>query len=395
LARVSIIPTMIPPTATEMETLTGLEAKLTRQLLDCAEVNKVKGHGGLTILKPSATVYSGIWPDDFLFPQIVCRDILTKDELQDTLVFLTDSITELDCVPDRVEPDGLPVMQPGWDDSPHSYRMPLHLPAAWMRLLSYAEEWGVEIPHKDRWARIITKSFDYVPFSCGLAYIDPQRPYVGFGFFDPNRISGFELMSSMILYKGLKRASKTFAGFVDERTIRHWNDLAAGVERNITRLYVPELKGFAAGSVGCRQFSVWANGLAYWMPGLDDSIKKGIVQNYEDNADVLFRFGFTRQMIEETGWNSLYKDIPVGHYTNGGYWSTGTGFVLPALFDGKRPLALRVITELADNLERFDFNEWVDRDGNNSGARKFLMGMAIPLLALKSIREGRSYLEYF
>ena len=395
LGRGGILSIMKALTGTETETLAGLEKKLMGHLLECAEVNKVKGHGGLTILKPSATVYSGIWPDDFLFPQIVCRDLLTKDELQDTLIFLTDSITDLECVPDRVELDGLPVMQPGWYDSPHSYRMPMHLPAAWMRLLSYAEEWGVEIPHKDRWARIITKSFEHVPFSCGLAYIDPQRPYVGFGFFDPNRISGFELMSSMILYRGLIRASKTFTGLVDDKTIRHWNDLAAGVEKNITRLYVPELNGFAAGSVGCRQFSVWANGLAYWMPGIDDSIKKGIVQNYEDNADVLFRYGFTRQIIEETGWKSLYKDIPVGHYTNGGYWSTGTGFVLPALMDGKRPLAFRLLNDLADNLEHFDFTEWTDRDGNNSGAMKFLMGMAIPLLALKGIREGRSFLEYF
>ena len=350
-----------------------------RHLLDCAGANKVKGRGCLTILKPSATVYSGIWPDDFLFPQIVCPDVLAKDEPHDTLVFLTDSITELECVPDQVEPDGLPVMQPGWYDSPHSYRMPLHLPAAWMRLLSYAEEWGVEIPRKDRWARIITKSFDHIPFSCGLAYIDPQRPYVGFGFFDPNRNSGFELMSSMILYKGLIRASKTFAGLVDERTIRHWTDLASGVERNITRLYVPELNGFVAGSVGCSNSAYGPTGSSTGCPAL---------MRASNNADTLFRYGCTRQIIEE-------KEIPVGHYTNGGYWSTGTGFVLPALMDGKRPLAFRLLNDLADNLERSDFTEWVDREANNCGARKFLMGMAIPLLALKSIREGRSFLDYF
>jgi len=170
----------------EREKLINLQNELQKYLVSISKTTRVKGYNGLTILRPSENVYCGIWPDDFLFPQIVCPGIITKDELFETIVFLTHSITKLQVVPDRVEPDGLPIMQPGWYDSPHSYRMPLHLPAAWMRLISYAEEWGIEIPQKDSWARIIKKSFDDVPFSCGLAYVDPQRPYIGFGFFDPN-----------------------------------------------------------------------------------------------------------------------------------------------------------------------------------------------------------------
>lgn len=44
-----------------------------------------------------------------------------------------------------------------------------------------------------------------MPVSCSLAYVDPQIPCVGFGSFDTVAITGFELMSSLVLHRGRDR----------------------------------------------------------------------------------------------------------------------------------------------------------------------------------------------
>lgn len=189
--------------AEDKQILTEAYDKLRGYLLKCAERASVELKGGIRTIASSEGHYYGLWPDDFLFPHIVCPELADKDKLQRIIEFLTESVVDLERVPDRVEPDGLPIMFPGWYDGPIGERMPAHLPAAWTRLLSYFEEWGVNIPKKERWAKVIKRSFEQISFSCGLVYIDPQRPYVGFGYQDNIAITGFTLMSSLAIYRGL------------------------------------------------------------------------------------------------------------------------------------------------------------------------------------------------
>jgi len=42
-----------------------------------------------------------------------------------------------------------------------------------------------------------------------------------------------------------------------------------------------------------------------------------------------------------------------------------------------------------------NFAEWIGVDGNPAGAQRYLASVAVPLLGLRSILEGRPLLEYF
>lgn len=347
---------------------------------------------GLTLWLPSVTGYVGLWPDDFLYPLIADPSLVNKQNLTRIAAFLTDSIVELRCVPDRVEPDGLPILRPGATESAGmGSKMPPHLPAAWVRLLSYFESYGVEIPRKDAWARVIKRSVDQVAFSCGLVYIDPQSPSVGFGFHDSIRITGLELMSSLMLHRGLQRAAQIFHGVVDRETIEHWSRLSNGVVDNSHRLYDAKIGGYVGGTRGGRQFNVWGNGLAYWFSS--DEIKRGIVDVYRQKQTDIFHLGCTRQIVESNGWNPG-NGMGIG-YQNGGFWATGTGWVLPALADQAPEVAIHLLDELTENLSKFHFAEWIDANGQPQGALGFLASLAMPMIALRSILESRSFVEYF
>ena len=344
-----------------------------------------------TLLMPQAgDGYSGVWPDDSLYPLMALPSLANKEELQGTIRFLSDSMLELEYVPDRVEPDGLPILSPGpSDEPPMTHRMPLHLPAAWVRLLDYYQHFGVEIPQKEAWARLIERSVNCVPFANGLAYADPQKPPIGYGYHDSIKIAGWELMSSLVLMRGLERAVTLFEADVAPSVRERWAQLAKGVRANLHRLYDPRIGGYVAGSRIGRQFSVWANGLIYSLA--TSETKTRIVRFYREHQRAIFLRGCTRQ-IAEPGWEG---NGPGDSYHNGGFWATGTGYVLPALAGQDPPLAVQLAEELVENLPKINFAEWIGADGKPAGAQRFLGSVSLPLLGLKSVLAKRPLLDYF
>ena len=369
-------------------------AKLKKWLADCTVKSRIDYAGGLRLHTPCITgIYKGIWPDDFLYPLLVDRSLVDEVTMRRALEFITESVVGLSQVPDRIEADGLPVLQPGGLREPHGQHMPLHLPAAWVRLLDYAQQMGAKIPRKADWARVVERSFNAVPFSCGLAYVDPQRPGVGFGFHDPCAITGFELMSSLVLYRGLQRAAALFADVVEPVQQQRWLSQADGIRNNLHRLWSEEDGAYFAGSKDCRQINVWANGLAYWVSALEK--QRRIVAWFKANRNKIFLAGYTRQIAEEKGWQRELVATTLGSYTNGGFWSVGTGFVLPAIADQDAGFAVELTKELLQNMENTSFAEWIFADQRPSGATGFLAGLALPALGLQSILERQPLLTYF
>ena len=367
---------------------------LRKHLIESLDRSKVAFDGDLELHTPSCSAtYRGIWPDDFLYPMLVQPGIYNRNALSRIADFLTNSIVDLECFPDRVEPDGMPVMLPGNPHEPHAHRMPLHLPAAWVRLIDHLEQWGAVIPRKEDWARVFQRSLESVSFTCGLAYVDPQHPRVGFGFHDPEAIAGFELMSSMTLHFGLKRAVRLFEGYAEKPIITRWSRLAEGITNNLYRLYDKDQDAFFAGSKDCRQVNVWGNGLAYWMVAPD--VQQRIGEFYLRNRKAIFLKGFTRQIAEPEGWQRHLVACPLGDYTNGGYWAVGTGWVLPAIARQDPGFALELATELVDNLVQLEFREWITAAGTGAGATGFLASIAVPMMGLSAIVEQSPFSDYF
>lgn len=367
---------------------------LRKQLLESFERSKVVFDNNLLLHSPCISeTYRGIWPDDFLYPLLVQPGFYDREKLTQIAGFLTNSIVDLECFPDRLEADGMPVMQPGGLSRPHACVMPLHLPAAWVRLIDSLEKMGATIPRKDDWARIFKRSIDIVPFACRLAYIDPQNPRVGFGYHDPEAITGFELMSSLVLHFGLKRAAGLFKGHIEESEITRWTRLSDGIINNLYRLFDKEQSAFFAGSKDCRQINVWANGLAYWLVKPD--VQKTIAEYYYRNRKAIFLKGFTRQIAEPEGWQRHFFPSTVGSYTNGGFWSVGTGWVLPAIAGQNPGFALEIAQELVDNLVKYEFREYISAEGTGGGAVGFLAAIAVPMMGIMAIVENRPFSDFF
>ncbi len=369
-------------------------ATLKDLLVDQVQRSKYRTSGGAAFLNPSVDVhYHGVWPDDFLYPLLSAPELMSDAELAELLQFLTGSIVDLDRLPDRVEPDGMPILSPGTYDSPHTDRMPLHLPSAWVRLLCYCESRGISIPRKTDWWRIVRRSYEMVPFACGLVYVDPQRPCVGYGFYDGVAITGWELMCSLIHCRGLAAASRLFAGVGEARVLERWTTMAQRIRESLHRLFDPGVGGFVAGSRDCRQFSVWGNGLAYWLA--DEPQRAAIVEFYRANRQRIFVGGCARQIAEESGWQRMLTSSTLGEYMNGGAWPTGTGYVLPAIADRDPALACQVAGQLVETVTEHQAPEWLDSSGAPRGAKQFNASIALPMLGLKSILTRTSLIDFF
>lgn len=382
------------PSSAYEEQMRSIYKHLTGYLKPVLEAATLRLSNGLTLFLPSRVGgYNGVWPDDSIYPFIADPKLALKSELAALLAFLTPSIVEMRQLPDRVEPDGLPILSPGPSDRPPmTDRMPLHLPGTWVRLLNYYQDMGVEIPRKHDWAQVVSRSFDLDSFACGLAYSDPQHPAIGFGFMDSVKISGFELMASLVLYRGLQRAVVLFQDQLDTSTLARWKQMAEEIPANLYRLYDPAIGGYMEGSRQCHQFSVWGNGLAYSLA--PDDAKQRIFEFYRKNWSKIFRSGYTRQMAEANGWEGPGQ--PSLSYQNGGFWGTGTGYVLPVLYDQDPTVALELADELVQNLPRVDYCEWLDPlDGKPSGAMGFLGSISVPAMGVRSILEKKPLIEYF
>lgn len=387
---------------------TELFGILRKHLIDCLERSKVEYDNNFKIHSPCVSnSYRGLWPDDFLYPLLVEPGLYEKSRLTQISDFLTEIMADLDVFPDRVDADGMPMMHPGYAFSQHpTERMPNHLPAAWIRLIDNLEKLGATIPRKEDWAQLFKRGIDSISFASGLAYSDPQHPRVGFGYHDMAAITGFELMSSMVLHYGLKRAVRFFDGYIEKEVIAKWERLSKRIPDNMYRLYDEKQGAYLAGSKDCRQINVWGTGLAYWMS--NPEIRKRIGQFYERNRRTIFLKGATRQIAEPEGWQRMFgspydmkkgkydnSGSPVGSYINGGFWSVGSGWVLPVLALENPEFAMELAKEMVENAIELNFPECISFDGKAGGASGFLAGIAVPMMGLKSIIEKRPFSDFF
>lgn len=346
---------------------------------------------GFQLLRPcDHSAYRGLWHDDFTWPHVGLPELARHPQMKDAVAWLTEAMVRLPVVADRVEFDGTAVMSPGAAGArPMSEAMPIHLPAAWTRLLSHAEASGVAIPRKNEWAQLIRRSFDQVSMSFGLVWNDPQRRIVAFGFQDSIRLTGLLLLTSLVVKRGYERASSLFAGDLPAEVIADWKNRARDIGDNLHRLFDGKSGGFLGATVAGRTFDVWGNGLAWPLASTDQ--RKVIAATFQSNRQRIFLKGCTRQILAPGGWPGTEAGIG---YQNGGYWGVGTGFVLPMIAEIDPDWALELVRELIAHLDAIHGAEWIDGNGDGKGALDFLGTLAMPLIGLRAIIEGRHTLDY-
>lgn len=380
------------PSAADDRELAAVEAELRAELKRLAAETKVAFGDGLRVSQPSAPGhYRGLWPDDWYFPHKVLPELISDVEARRLFAFLTDHIERAPVLPDRIEPDGHLVFQPGAESRPHGKLMPVHLPAAWLRLVRYLHGRTGDTALKERWRGVIDRSVDKLVLRDGLPFVSDVEPQVAFGFYDTVGLQGNELMTSVVLEKGLRHAVPLFGGDLGRKCAAIADSIAA----RIVRLRSAE-GWYLSDTIGCRQFSAWSNGLLYgagYLPAADRTrIREAI---WARRGELALR-GQVRHAAEP--WrrmNPVWQGRPVGTYMNGGYWAVGTAYALKALYDRDRGFALATLRAMLADLRKTDFAEWTDAEGTRLGARKFLMSAALPLAAVRAILRGGDLLDEF
>lgn len=230
-------------------------------------------------------------------------------------------------------------------------------------------------------------------FACGLVYIDVQRPHVAFAYNDSAAITGMEFMCSVVNMRGFERGLELFSDVIDEETKAEWQKKIEGINNNLWRLYDEKKGGYIAGSQTCKQLHIWANGLLYGR--MDGEKKERLGKTLVSLSDKIFYRGCTRQMSEAEGWERMLVDMPVDFYMNGGWWATGTGYVIQAVYETDQAFGKKLLTELIEELPKFNYAEWVNKQGQESLAKYFHMSIGMPLTAIKAMLEGSSLIEKF
>lgn len=370
------------------EELRAVARELRADLVRVAADTKKPFGEGVLITMPSAGTYFGLWPDDWLFPNKLAPELLSDAEAKALFRFLTDHIADLQQLPDRIEPSGHCVFQPGAENCPHGKRMPAHLPAAWIRLVRYLRDRTGDTALVERWRGVIARSIDQLRFEDGLPFLAEDQ--VGFGFFDTVALQGQDLMCATVLYKAFADAETLFGGELGAKC----RGLADGIRANIVRLRTPE-GWYLSDSLGCRQFSPWSNGILYSSGLVGEADRRAIRERVWADRAKLVKFGMVRHAPD--AWRKM-KPVWTGGegaYMNGGYWSVGTAYAFAALYDRDPASAAALAREMLENLRRTDYAEWVDAERARQGAHKFLMGLALPLAAIEAVLEGRDLISYF
>lgn len=364
-------------------------------MAECASADTKNFEGEIPVIQPAySDFYFGLWPDDYYFPVKTSPGLLSDETANKLFCFLTEHVASQAVFPDRIEESGHCVFQPGREDSPHGRLMPMHLPAAWARLVSYLYERTGNRANLDKWSRIFCRSFEQVRLEAGLPYLADNEFQVGFGFFDTVGLQGNDLMSSIVLKRGYERAAKLFQTALPERAIA-WQKCAVDIAENIWRLQSDE-GWFLSDSVGCRQFSAWPNGLIYGEDYLSKETKEQIRAKIWAERETLICRGMTRQNADSK-WKqmNLVWSFSTGVYMDGGYWAVGTGYILRCLADSDENFARRTVEEMIDSLSAMDFPEWMDAKAERFGGKKFMMSLAIPLAAVRAIENDTQLVELF
>ena len=372
------------------EELRTVARELRADLVRIAAETKRRFGEGLFVTMPSAGTYYGLWPDDWLFANKLAPELLSDDEARTLFRFLTDRIEDLPQLPDRIEPSGHCVFQPGAEDHPHGTLMPAHLPAAWIRLVRYLRDRTGDRALVERWRGVVARSVDRLRFEEGLPFLSDTESQVGFGFFDTVALEGQDLMCATVLHKAFSDAEALFGGELGAKCRR----FADGIRANVVRLRSPE-GWYLSDSIGCRQFSPWSNGLLYSSGLVGETDRRAIRERIWSARDAVVRFGMVRHALEP--WRKMKPVWTAGEgtYMNGGYWSVGTAFAFAALYDRDPSYAAALAREMLENLRRTDFAEWVDGERSRQGAHKFLMGLALPLAAIEAVLADGSLISYF
>lgn len=269
------------------------------------------------------------------------------------------------CMPDRVQADGLSVMNPGSIASGHAWD---NMPFGVLLLASTVRAW----PDKRLFCELepqARKALDFVNRSSNhMVYNDPVHPNCTYGFTDTVAKTGSLLFCSLLYVDASRRMAQLSAQYRCGNSEQYRLEAEQVGSQIDTTMKDPDGDLWLAATIDNALPDVW--GSAYLVAlNLSSPYRQRVaLQTMVDNKDVYFRSGQVRSLPFPQLWSRCDfapggqgHCVPNGTYQNGAYWATPLPYITAALIQtGHTDFAKELLSEAIDDFKTSGVYEDVD-----------------------------------
>jgi hypothetical protein len=299
---------------------------------------KVKAFDGITeCFTPDASAfYKAMWTRDLFYMIEGVPECITDEELYNACAYLLNGQREDGVIPDRRDADGVSIYSAG------PYGKKLGLPP------TDNSQFMVKLVHKYVMRTGNINYFNIVAdcleraLACldrspgGLVYIPANVKRSSFGFIDQIALTGEILFASLLLIEAERAMQELYEMAGQNRMSVYWKEQAEASLKGLEALWCEDEGLFWESNGEEHQLSIWGSCYAAYA-GLAsreraERISRRIVKDY----DRAVRFGQVRHLFYPELWKKkiglkLDEDGSIspapGHYQNGAYWSSASGWV--------------------------------------------------------------------
>ncbi|MFO1513723.1 MAG: hypothetical protein U1F83_12525 [Verrucomicrobiota bacterium] len=228
-----------------------------------------------------------------------------------------------------------------------------------------------DAPVKTGWgepplADVAVKAFDSVAADASTGLVIGEagegRTRVDWGFCDTIRKSGLCLMPSLLRWRAAGQLATLLKASGNQAEAKRLRAEATKIQRSIVPQFYRELgahRGHATGcllsatQLGCKD-DVWTGAFAVWLGVLPRAVERKVAHHllalYEAGGTVVE--GQVRHLPPNGEFGGYWEEAPgpKGHYQNGGYWATPTGWFINALRRADAAAADRLLSEYVSHL---------------------------------------------
>jgi hypothetical protein len=374
---------------------------MTRDVVEASRVKPNSNGGGrwpltnscgFALITPGKDTYTAFWVRDFSMS--VDSGFITAEELRHHLLLICQAQNgpaELElanglhvpawAIPDHINYDGHPTYYPGTYASGQNQgagacgRVPpiddhyefVHIAYTCWKLTRDTAIFGVEVKGATVFERL-EKAFasPTTDPETGLAQTTEADRAVGFGFCDGETHTGKLLFASLLRYRAAGELAELAKALGHRERAAGFRQIQAVIRANLACTFCDAkyTGGWLRASTGLsRQPDVWGTLFALHLRVLDrveaaaarktvaDAVRKGTITLEGGVRQVPTDLDFS----QTTAWERSM--CALNTYQNGGYWHTASGWLIEALWQKDRPLALQVFSEMLVHLRAQDFRK--------------------------------------
>lgn len=419
---------------------------MTRDVVEASRVKAGSNGGGncpvtntcgFTLITPGKDTYQAFWPRDF--SMALGTGLVTTNEIRNHLRLLCrvqNGPTDIQlanglhvppwAIPDHVNYDGKSVWFPGTMSSGEDqgngmcgHTPPLddnyefiHIAFVLWQTTHDAAFLNQSVDGLTIFERL-KRAFagPTIDFTTGLVETTEQDRAIGFGFCDAEAHTGKLLFASLLRFRAADEMLQLSRALNPRFNVIEYKTAQNQIRANLAKTFAdPTIGGWLRASTGLsKQPDVWGTLYALKLGILDnatarvarktiaDAVRSGTITYEGGVRHVPTNFDFSAA----TSWERSI--VPLNTYQNGGYWHTASGWLIEALWNEDRTLALKTFSDMIAQLREQDFRKGPGHNapwevfGQSSQALRnpvYMASVALPYSDLKTLAAANDQTEF-